>query len=245
MIVSTSGRLYGYYRDRCLGSLDAILRDSLRGLKVDYKVFVDGDGWIDIELEGEDISIAARIVEKLIGARPRSMDDLGRRRIWVGRIKAITGECMVIDMKLIEAVVAPRVVSIQLEDSYEEAVARYGLYPNVPIEVVVDRADSGRRYIAYLSDGFLAKLHRWGVIGLNRVSITGATSSIVRRCLKKTGMERYVAYYERLGILEHHIVCKIASNPYKITQTVRNMLKDVDVYVAKPRPIGYLTLLHS
>lgn len=222
-----------------------ILRDSLKRLKADYKVFVDGDGWIDIWLEGEDADVAARMVERLIGVRPRDIGDLGRRRTWVGRIKAITGEGLVMDMKLIEAIVAPGIVSIQLEDSYEGAVARYGLYPNIPIEVVVDRIVDSRRCTAYLSDSFLDKLHRWGVAGLNRVSITGVTLSMIRRCLKKTRMERYVAYYERLGILEHHIVCKIALNPYRVAQAVGSMLKNADVHVVKPRPIGYLSLLHS
>lgn len=245
IVVSTSERLYGGYKDRGLKSLDAILKDSLKGLKVDYRIFVDGDGWIDIELDGLDVDIAVRIVEKLTGIRPKGIDDLDRRGTWIGRIKAITSEGIIVDMKIIEAIIASRIVSLQLEDNYEEAIARYGLYPNIPVEVIIDNVDDSHRYKACLSDSFLAKIHRWGVTGLSRITVIGATSSIVRRCLKKRHMERYVAYYERLGVLEHHIVCKIASNPYKIAQTIKTMLKDIDVYIVKPKPIGYLSLLHS
>jgi hypothetical protein len=245
VVIPTSGRLYGKYTDRGLESLNATLKDCLKGLKVDYRILVDRDGWVDIELEGVDMDIAARLVSNLLGVRPRDRGDLDRYTAWVGRVEAITSEGIVIDMKLIKAVVASRTVSLQLENSYEEAVARYGLYPNVPVEVAICRMNGGDRYVACFSDNFLAKLHGWGVTGLNRILITGVTSSIVRRHLKKSYMERYVAYYERLGILEHHIVCKIASNPYRIAQALKSILKGVDVYVVKPKPIGYLSLLHT
>ncbi len=245
VVIPTSGRLYGEYTDRGLESLNATLKDRLKGLKVDYRILVDRDGWVDIELEGTDTDVAARLVGNLLGVRPRNRGDLDRCTTWVGRVEAITGEGIVIDMKLIKVIVASRTVSLQLEDSYEEAVARYGLYPNVPVEVAIYKMNSGDRYTACFSDNFLAKLHGWGVTGLNRILTTGVTSSIVRRHLKRSYMEKYIAYYERLGILEHHIVCKIASNPYRIAQALRSVLKGVDIYVVRPKPIGYLSLLHT
>ncbi|MEM4461588.1 MAG: hypothetical protein QW695_01780, partial [Candidatus Bathyarchaeia archaeon] len=43
----------------------------------------------------------------------------------------------------------------------------------------------------------------------------------------------------------HHIVCKIASNPQRIIQVLKSLSSDIAVYLVKPKPIGYLSLLQT
>ncbi|MBS7642303.1 DUF2110 family protein [Candidatus Bathyarchaeota archaeon] len=245
MIIYTSGKLYGVYRDRGLESLYVILREYLKGLNIRFKVLVNDDGWVDVELDGEDSSIACRIIERILGVRLVYDRDLDRFSVWVGRIKAVASGGLIIDVGVVEAMIAAEMVKLQLESDYEEAIAMYGLYPGVPVEIRLYKLMEGGCYAASFSDRFLSRLYEWGATGLSRVLITGATLSMVRRYLRRMGLERYVAYYERLGILEHHIVCKIASNPQRIIQVLKSLSSDIAVYLVKPKPIGYLSLLQT
>ncbi|MEM4461589.1 MAG: DUF2110 family protein, partial [Candidatus Bathyarchaeia archaeon] len=198
MIIYTSGKLYGVYRDRGLESLYAILREYLKGLNIRFKVLVNDDGWVDVELDGEDSSIACRIIERILGVRLVYDRDLDRFSVWVGRIKAVASGGLIIDVGVVEAMIAAEMVKLQLESDYEEAIAMYGLYPSVPVEIRLYKLMEGGCYAASFSDRFLSRLYEWGATGLSRVLITGATLSMVRRYLRRMGLERYVAYYERL-----------------------------------------------
>jgi len=232
---------------------ERILRSLLQGLKVESKVLEDAyDGWMHIELSGEDENVALKLLAEEFGLCPTSLEGVERFSTMKGYLTTLEKgrdeifvDIGVISPNSVYAAVPLRHLQAQLVDgrnlAMEKIVELFGFCENLPLTIKVIGIDRERNRVeAAMSERQLNQYRSWQNSLLDRLIILGASAYEVSSTLKNTGLNRDVISVETLGMFEHALVCKLGTDAAGLIPRIGKILHNSNFTVFNPKKLWNL-----
>ncbi len=194
--------IYGN-RERAINSLKALVENELKELDVDFEISVTPEQWAEISLEGEDEEVSENFLVSKYGT-PAHKAEPGK--VYRGFIHAVEEDVLVVNIGIPVRVEAGELKALG-SGKAKQLAARFGLIRNLPAEIEIIESKGGRPKGRF-SQKQLDLWWEWKKVGTDRVIINAATRSEIKSAIKKTGHGRDIYEVERLGLLEHAIVCR-------------------------------------
>lgn len=217
--VVTLHHIYGKNRERMADLLKSLVENELKELEVRIEVSITPENWAEFSLEGEDEEVSANFLLSRYGTPARKIE---AGRIYKGFLQAFMEEGF-----LVNTGVTVKVESEELKalgnGKPKQLASRFGLIPHLPVEVEI--FETNKKLKARFSKKQLDLWWSWKKASTDRVIVNGATKSEIKSVLKKTGHGRDIYEIERLGLLEHAIVCREKTDGPGIVAAIGPRLK--------------------
>ena len=212
-------------------TFEPVFSSLCQGLKVELRVVgKTSRGWIQVEVSGEDETVASHYLDQEVGLAPVSIDKLKRFSTVRGRVVSSGegGSQLLVDVgvlspRICDAAVSLQSLQAQLADGKKLTIQRiielFCLYENLPLKVkIVGNVDARRKHVeAELSETQLSQIMRWVRSSLDRLLVLGASFSDVEHAVQASKHARDVIKVESLGLLEHAVVCKLGTHAVGLT----------------------------
>ena len=245
--VALSRRFYGPRIGRCRTFLENELNSLVSGLEVEVRIGeISGRGWIKIDVEGEDETVAINQMQRIYGIVPSSLDALRLPQIVSGDVvdSGKVGYGIYVDIGLQEPAPVDVLVSLhklraQLADGEKASLRRivetYCLANDLPISLRLLKLDTrATRVEAEFSDRQVKVFRGWAKDGLDRILALGVSRRDAEEVVGKTGLGRDLAGIESLGSFEQCFVCKLGTQAPGIIGRLGRGLPAVPLYIARP-----------
>lgn len=177
-------------------SVQAMLQNDLSGLCVVYSLELAK--WISVTLSGPDEEVG----EKLLAKKYGMLCDFKQGDKIRACIAVIKETGFLFDAGTKSVLVHENKLRSLGRGTPLQIASRYGLIRHLPLEVILVKENE-----AELTKNQVDTLWRWKK-GTDRINVNNATRAQIHSVLKRTGHARDIYAIERLGILEHSIVCK-------------------------------------
>lgn len=200
--VVTLQHIYGKNRARMSDLLKTLVENELKDLEVKVEISITPENWVEFSLEGEDEEVSANFLISRYGI-PAVKAEAGR--IYRGFLSAFREDAFLVNIGI--------PVRVEIEElkalgsgKPAQITARFGLIPHLPVEIEV--LEANKEVKARFSKKQLDLWWNWKKASTDRVIVNAATRSEIKSAIKKTGHGRDIYEIERLGLLEHAIVCR-------------------------------------
>ena len=229
-------------------TFEKIYSGLVSGLEVQLRfVGITERGWIQLDISGEDKTVALNLLEHKVGLALSSCALLKKSSVLPGKIifsDKSEGELVVdLGLKTCDAAVSEKRLLTQLADGKDVPVRRlfelFCLYDNVPVEVKIagDAKRDGGTIEAVLSEQQLSLFHKWVRSRLDRLIVVGSLSSEVERAMKLSRHSRDIIKTESIGILEHVVLCKLGTDAVGLIPKLGRYLKSAVLVPFSPKKI--------
>ena len=223
---------------------------ALKGLKFKAKILgTTSRGWVQIEVSGEDESVALGYLANEIGLCPESMANVQKFSTLKGRIVTLNKnydklrlDAGIFSPDIVDAEVPLRYLQAQLVDGRKTALRKivelYGFHDNLSLTVKVVNVDKENNLVeAMLAEKQASSYGNWTKSLLDRLIVLGASLSEVRRALEISGFNRDVVIIESLGMFEHVVVCKLGTDAKGLIPRIGKILRNALFAVFNPKKI--------
>ncbi len=194
-------------------AFQATLKNKLKHLDVD--ITVDSNKWMKVTLTGEDEEFAANYLVSAYG----SPHNLNIGDIITGRLARVDEHSITVDIGLKFVFVSKGNLKRLGAGTPKQIASRFGFVEQLPLEVRVTDIKE-----VEFTEKQIDTFWKWKK-GTDRVTVNGATRGQIRSVLKKTGHLRDIIRVEKLGILEHSIICKKGTDAPGIISDIGPYLK--------------------
>jgi hypothetical protein len=207
-------------------------------------------GWIQIEVTGEDEAAALGLLDEEIGVAPSSAEKVGNLSVLRGRVfdSARSRAELCVDIGVFKpefhvAVIPLWRLQSQLDDGRDLSLNRlaelFCLCDYVPLSVKVLRNPSfeQRLWEAELSELQLSRFSSWLASSLDRLIVVGATRDEVEDSVVRAHHFRDVMRIEKLGSLEHAVLCKLGTDAVGLVPKLGPRLVAASLVPFSPRRI--------
>jgi hypothetical protein len=238
-----------------LRQVEKALNEPLGELSVDAKIKgTIADRWAQVNLEGEDETIAATYIANEIGICPASMENLKKTTDLKGYITSFekNTEELLVDVgvfqpKIMCARIPLQRLQAQLETDVEIApnkiIELWALCRDLPISVNIVQLDEKENLMkAEFSDNQVKKLKIWQESLLDRLLVLGSSLQDVEYVLETEGLRRDIISVETLGLLEYSLVCKLGTDAAGLVPKIGRRLRKAKFAVFNPRKLLSLEL---
>lgn len=236
--------------DSQLKLVDKKLGSLFEGLKVNVKVCgVTVSGWVQIDVSGDDETVALRYLCEEIGFCPSDMENLSKFSTVDGRITAMNRsknglnvDVGIFSPQIVDAVIPLQRLQAQLFDGRKSALKKivdlYGFCENLPLNVKIVNIDKeSNRIEAELSHKQQVVYDGWIRSLLDRLLVLGASFDEVKLVLEKTGFSRDIISIEPLGMFEHAVACKLGTDAAGLIPRIGRNLPNATLSIFNPRRI--------
>lgn len=182
--------------DKVRRSFEAMVQNDLKNLRVTYSIALTK--WISVTIAGPDEKrAAARLVQKYDRLHDVQPGEIVRAKLAKIRVDEVSLDAGYKTVSVPHHRLKPlgRGTTLQV-------ASRFGLIQCLPLEV---------KLVGELDAEFTKKqidiFWRWKK-GPDRINVNHASRAQIHAALKQSGHARDIYAVERLGILEHSIVCK-------------------------------------
>jgi hypothetical protein len=200
--VITLQHIYGKNRERMADLLRTLLENELKDLEVKVEISITPENWVEFSLEGEDEEVSANFLISRYGA-PAIKAEVGRT--YRGFLQAFGDNAFLVNIG-IPVRVETEELKVLGSGQPVQIASRFGLIPHLPVEIEVFEAN--KKIKARFTKKQLDIWWNWKKAGTDRVIVNAATRSEIKSAIKRTGHGRDIYEIERLGLLEHAIVCR-------------------------------------
>lgn len=220
------------------------------GLQVKIKVIeVTNRGWIRTSVSGEDEVAALSLIGKEFDTAPVYAKNIKEGSRYGGKILSSAKSDIEIYVDLgvflpsvMDAAVSLQHLQAQLVDgkrsSLQKIMKLFCLLENSSIEVLIKYADAKRKFfVAELSEEQISRISSWTHSNLDRLVVLGTFKENVENAVKASGHFRDVVEVERLGMLEHAVVCKLGTSAVGLIPKLGRLLPNVVFGVLSPNEI--------
>ncbi len=194
-------KVYGNEK-KTVDTISATIANELKELAVKAMITVSEDGWTVVETEGEDKEFASNLLIRQYGT-PTSIAQEGA--IYKGFIDAIEEDRIVVDIGTKITITAENMQYLG-RGSARQIAARFGMIGHLPVEIEIMNDPS--KLQGKFSKNQADIWWQWKKAGYDRVTANNITRSELKAAIKRTGHARDIYGIERLGIMEHAIVCR-------------------------------------
>ena len=231
---------------------EPIFTSLCEGLRVRVEVAGKTNrGWLQIDVSGEDETVALNFLDRKIGLAPVYTDALEKSSTMKGRIVSSdrSGVNLFVDVGVfspqpIDAAVELRTLQAQLADGKKLPLKKlteiFCLHNNFPLEVkIVGSPSAEKGYVeAELSEGQLSRIAEWMQSYLDRLIVLGAMLSDVENAVGRSKHGRDIIKIESLGLLEHAVECKLGTDAVGLIPKLGPLLSTATLISFCPRKIG-------
>lgn len=217
--VVTLQHIYGKKRDRMAELLKSLVENELKDLEVKVEVTITPENWAEFTLEGEDEEVSANLLKSRYGS-PAKKAEPGK--VYPGFLQAFTEDAFVVNIGIPVSIEAEELKALG-SGKPKQLASRFGLIPHLPVEVEVIEAN--KKIKVRFTKKQLDLWWGWKKASTDRVIINAATRSEIKSAVKKTGHGRDIYEIERLGLLEHAIVCREKTDGPGIVAAIGPRLK--------------------
>jgi hypothetical protein len=242
-------KAYGYLPAE---GIEPLLKSLCKGLKIHVKVNgATEQGWIYVDVEGEDQSIALQLINKGFGLAPNNADNVEKFSVLCGKI--IDSKKTVTELNVDIGVFTPKVVyariplealQAQLVDGKKIPIYQlnelFCLLDYMPLHVKIVNTEwdiEGGAFLAELSEHQLVFFTNWLRSMVDRLVITGAKSNDVEHAVEASRHFRDVIKIESLGWLEHAVVCKLGTDAVGLIPAIGRFLRTATLAPFSPRRV--------
>lgn len=202
--------------------LETILQSYCQGLKVQLKfVNITKEGWIRIEVNGEDQKVAIHYLDAKIGLAPISKEKLEHLSLLKGIVTegkqklGLLVDVGICSPKPIYIFIPLKNLQSQLADGKKLALQQiktlFCLQEHFPVKIKLVGFQGGLE-TGELSLGQVRFFAGWMASRLERLVVFGCFLDEVERAVKVSSSFRDVVKVEELGLLENAVVCKLGTD---------------------------------
>ncbi|MDZ5812706.1 DUF2110 family protein [Halorubrum sp. AD140] len=211
VVLATKCYVEGDARERALDGMGSLVANDVGELRVDWQVGVRDDGFVQVDVTGEDAAVARNVLAETWGEIVAHDAGLEAGVEYVGTLESWDDDGFVLD-----AGVDVRIPTDEIGlgvGSPEQVVERFGLVQHLPLRFVYggDAGDVDAEP-SRLADAERDRLYDWRR-GDGRVNVNSATRGEVRATVNRAGHAQDIVTVERLGLLEQSIVCTETTDP--------------------------------
>ncbi len=217
--VVTLQHIYGKNRERMIDLLKPLVENELKDLEVKIDISVTPENWVEFSLEGEDEEVSANFLVSRYGTPARKAE---AGKTYMGFLQAFAEDAFVVNIGIPVMVEAEELKALG-SGKPKQLASRFGLIPHLPVEIEVFEANKTIK--ARFSKKQLDLWWNWKKAGTDRVVVNAATRSEIKSAIKRTGHGRDIYEIERLGLLEHAIVCQEKTDGPGIVAAIGPRLK--------------------
>ena len=211
VVLATKCYVEGDARERALDGMNSLVGNDVGELAVDWTVGVRDDDFVQVDVTGEDATVARNVLAETWGEIVAHDEGLVASETYVGTLESWDNDGFVLDAG--EDVLVP-VDGLGLGvGAPQQVVERFGLVQHLPMTFVYGGdlgdpdADSHR-----LADEERDRLYDWQR-GPGRLNVNSATRGEVRATVNRAGHAQDIVTVDRLGLLEQSIVCAEGTDP--------------------------------
>lgn len=194
-------KVYGNER-KTIDAISAAVANELKELTAKAAVTVSGDGWAIAEIEGEDEEFASNLLARQYGTPTLNPSE---GMIYKGLIESIEEDKIIVDIGT-KIIISPENMKNLGTGSAKQISLRFGMIKHLPVEVEI--ISTKPKILGMFSKYQADTWWQWKKAGYDRVTANAITRSELKAAIKKTGHARDIYGIERLGIMEHAIVCR-------------------------------------
>ncbi|PVX25695.1 MAG: hypothetical protein CW691_03785 [Candidatus Bathyarchaeum sp.] len=223
----------------------------VRGLKVQMRFVGTTDrGWIQLDVSGDDQTVALSLLDREVGLAPVSLDGLEKFSVMQGKVifsnkskDNVRVDVGAVFSQTCDAVVSKNQLGAQLADGKELSLQRlvelFCLYDNVPLQVkILEKAGENCKTVeAALSEAQLSIFKSWVHSRFDRLIILGSLMSDVERAVKLSRHSRDIIKTESLGTLEQVVLCKLGTDAVGLIPKLGRYLKSGVLVPFSPKKI--------
>ena len=204
--------------------IEDLLKTEFEELDVSIKVFANRvNRWVQVELSGEDQTIAASYINSKIGTCPMDVENAKTQGVVTGYISKVDKEKQqirvdigVFEPKVVEAAIPLRILQTQLLHGktldLEKIVEIYSLVKGLPIKVqLIPSENESELFQAELAATEIGRLNNWQMSLLDRLIVLGDSKSTIEPVLERTRLNRDVIDVEELGLFVNALTCKLGT----------------------------------
>ncbi|WP_096388870.1 DUF2110 family protein [Halopenitus persicus] len=236
VVLATKCYVSGDARDRALDGMNALVDNAIGDLHVEWQVGVREDDFVQVDVTGEDATVARNALAEEWGEIVTHDEGLQPGEEYVGTLESWDDDGFVLDAG---SGVDVRIPADRIglgRGSPAQVVERFGLVQHLPMRFVyaapVDEADGedgsdedgsdeggsdeggsdDADATSRLADAERDRLYEWQR-GPGRVTVNSVTRGEARATVNRAGHARDIVTVERLGLLEQSIVCGEGTDP--------------------------------
>lgn len=200
--VVTMQHVYGKNRNRMAGLLKTLVENELKDLDAKVDISITPENWAEFSLEGEDEEVSANFLVSRFGT-PALKAEPGR--IYRGFLQAFLEDAFLVNIGIPIKIETEELKALG-SGKPAQIAARFGLIPHMPVEI--ETFEANKKLKIRFTKKQLDLWWSWKKANTDRVTVNAATRSEIKSAIKRTGHGRDIYEIERLGLLEHSIVCK-------------------------------------
>lgn len=234
---------------------EKMLNEPLRELSVKAKIIgVTADRWAQVNLEGEDETIAATYITNEIGTCPVRMENLKETAEIKGYITVFekNAEELLIDVGVFQP--KTKLARIPLQRLQEQlvngenvalskAIELWALCRDLPLSVNIVQLDEKEdRMKAEFSDHQVKKLKIWQESLLDRLLVLGSSLQDIKYVLEAERLGRDIINVETLGLLEYSLTCKLGTDAAGLIPKIGRRLRKAKFAVFNSKKLHNLEL---
>jgi len=205
----------GDARERALDSFNSLVGNEIGELSVEWTVDVREDDFLDVDLDGEDATVAANLLAESWGEITPDHED---GETYVGTLESWDEDGWVLDVGNGNSVRIPADELGLGTGSPSQIRDRFGVVQHTPLRFVYGETPR-------LADAERDRLYDWTrEDGGGRVNVNSATRGEVRATVNRAGHAADIVTVERLGLLEQSIVCPESTDPPGLLASIGSYL---------------------
>ncbi|WP_256288097.1 DUF2110 family protein [Halobellus inordinatus] len=205
----------GDARERALDSFNSLVGNEIGELSVEWTVDVREDDFLDVDLDGEDATVAANLLAESWGEIAPDHED---GETYVGTLESWDEDGWVLDVGNGNSVRIPADELGLGTGSPSQIRDRFGVVQHTPLRFVYGETPR-------LADAERDRLYDWTrEDGSGRVNVNSATRGEVRATVNRAGHAADIVTVERLGLLEQSIVCPESTDPPGLLASIGSYL---------------------
>ncbi|WP_280536985.1 DUF2110 family protein [Halopenitus sp. POP-27] len=236
VVLATKCYVSGDARDRALDGMDALVDNTIGELRVEWQVGVRGDDFVQVDVTGEDATVARNALAEEWGEIVTHDEGLQPGEEYVGTLESWDDDGFVLDAGSDVDVRIPADRIGLGRGSPAQVVERFGLVQHLPMRFVYadaedgsdadsdaesdvdtdadadDATDDSTTATSRIADAERDRLYEWQR-GSGRVTVNSVTRGEARATVNRAGHARDIVTVERLGLLEQSIVCGEGTDP--------------------------------
>ncbi|MGQ4891120.1 MAG: DUF2110 family protein [Candidatus Njordarchaeia archaeon] len=231
-----------------LHSLRWFIKSILVNFKIDkISIVRPSKRFTELQISGGDAKVAANFLRELFGG-PMKWEDISFGKDLIGRVMGIQDGYIKVDIGLVEPDYLKVIVSgsellksvLNIEKKVgDEELKLMGIHRYLPFKVKVfedSEIDYEKREIKGKASGDTIKtLRNWLKSRFDRLLVFGATRSAIIKALDTTRHKIDVINVERIGFLEHSIVCKWGTSSVGLIPELGDYLPNAKFLALRPR----------
>jgi len=233
-------------------AFEPVLKSLCKGLKVKVRVKNKvAQEWIQVEVSGEDESVALQVLQSEFGLAPNYVGNVERFSVWRGKIvdsgktsTELRVDVGVFSPKVVYAHVSLQSLQAQLSDGkklpLQSLTELFCLLDYLPFDVKIldtELDTENETFSAELSELQLSIFTDWLRSSLDRLLVLGAQRGSVEHAVETSGHFRDIVRVESLGWLEHAVVCKLGTDAVGLIPAIGRFLRTATLAPFSPRKI--------